>query len=204
MTTETIFGNAPIQPEEIFRLLRDKVEDRAKQIYGVPSHAPVHAAKPWTEAVFLSLNEGLINNYGGRAACTKLGATEFMLDFVWWEQNDRRVIMGVECEWTTAVSKSAAPEQAAYDFKKLLCFKAPLKLFVFDSNQETGEATRERLCDCLRKFQQHVTGERYLSVEVQLKKRPVNDHFYGFNGFALITLSMMALSYLMLNCRPLG
>jgi hypothetical protein len=180
---ETIFGSLPIQPEEIFRLLRDKVEERAKQICGVPSHAPVHAATPWTEAVFLTLNEALIKKYGGRAACTKLAATEFMLDFVWWEQNDRRVIMGVECEWTTAVSKSSAPEQAAYDFKKLLCFKAPLKLFVFDSNQKTSEAMREKLCDCLRKFQQHVKGECYLFVEVQLQQKPIDDHFYGFNGY---------------------
>jgi hypothetical protein len=177
-----ILGSVPVQPEEVFSLLRDKVEDRAKKISGVSLGEPVHAGTPWTEAVFLTLKEGLIAKYGGRGACKHLGVTEFMLDFVWWEQDDRRAIMGVECEWTTQWPQSSAPGEAAYDFKRLLCFKAPLKLFVFDSTPKTGAAVRERLSDCLRQFKQHVKGECYLLVEVQKLQERSADRFYKWDG----------------------
>jgi hypothetical protein len=171
-----IGGSLPVEPEEIFALLRDKVEDRAKEISGVPPHVPVHASTPWTKAVLLTLKEGLVDKHGGHATFTSPGATtEFMLDFVWWEVSGRGPIMGVECEWTTAATESLAPEAADYDFRKLLCFKAPLKVFVFDTTLKSSKAVWERLCNGLKKFQRHVKGERYLFVEVQRLQRPAGN-----------------------------
>src|SRR5712672_2928400 len=99
-----IFGGLPIKSEEIFHLLREQVEGNAKKISGIPAHMPVHASKPWTKAVFQTLKESLVSRFPfGRAVFTNSEGTatpEFMLDFVWWEQDktgaERRVIMGAE------------------------------------------------------------------------------------------------------------
>ena len=109
-----------------------------------------------------------------------------MLDFVWWELDEtgaeQRAIMGVECEWTSAAPRSVAPERAAEDFRKLLSFKSPLKLFVFDSTVKSSNAVRERLCDCIRRFPQHVKGECYLFVEFVPEKRS-DDRSFRCDGY---------------------
>jgi hypothetical protein len=94
-----IFGGLPVEPKEIFGLLKARLEDTARR-YG-----RVNSSRAWTSAVKEVLEE-LPLRYGGRLIPGKTTAKEFMLDVAWWEQDktgaDTRAIMGVECEWIPA------------------------------------------------------------------------------------------------------
>jgi len=168
-----IFGNVPIKPEEIVDFLKERVEKKATDYMKQDAIPEIPA---WTKAVKDTLAE-LAYKYGGRPLSTKSQiprtprVREFLLDFVWWENEGTgtsgRAIMGVECEWASWYKNNEArANEVAYDFEKLLSFKAPLKLLIFECvDQEGRRLLHKRLCDYLSTFSQHVKGECYLFVE---------------------------------------
>jgi hypothetical protein len=180
------FGDLPIRPEEVVRRLCSQVEHKARSFGGDLKNN----ATPWTRAI-KEILEQLVCEHHGRALFTQTGVPreagtgEFLLDFEWWEQDEtkafRRAIMGAESEWASWYSPQKAITALAYDFRKLLCFKAPLKLLVFDRpNGLSRKVVHDMLCSHLQKFQQHAKGECYLFVEFWPEKW--NGHFYNCGG----------------------
>ena len=53
-----------------------------------------------------------------------------------------------------------------HDFQKLLCTKAPLKLFIYDGGNvpEDGKTEREQIRNEMLVYRHHVAGETYLFV----------------------------------------
>src|SRR5689334_21910802 len=103
-----IVGSAPVGALEVFKRLAEQVEKRATNGGAIEAHTP------WTRAVFVTLKEDVVRRHGGRAVfsqppdCSGPAITEFMLDFLWWEQDERGfdtlVMMAAECEWASAAS----------------------------------------------------------------------------------------------------
>lgn len=109
-----------------------------------------------------------------------------MLDLEWWEQEETgaitRAIMGVECEW----APTDRLNEIIYDFRKLLSFKAPLKVMIFECSCDkrancSWNVLKKALEQTLEKFQQHVKGESYLFVHVFPHK--CNGHLYKIDGY---------------------
>ena len=189
-----IFGDIPIRAEQIVEVLRAEVEDKAN-FYRLQHGIPEVAA--WTTAVKATLAE-LAYKYGGRALFTDSGipkqstdalqpglppppsVREFLLDFVWWESDgvSGRAVMGVECEWAAWCHNNRdRVNEVAYDFEKLLSFKAPLKLLIFECFDQDGrKLLHATVCDYLSRFSQHVKGECYIFVEFSRAKS--NGHSY--------------------------
>src|SRR5271157_4503934 len=89
------FGPSPVEPEEIVRLLREKVtEDTVRQYLKSldPSYNgdPSEKDKGWKEVIFRTLEEGLVVKYGGQEVYTRpeRKEKEFLLDFVWLNQDE--------------------------------------------------------------------------------------------------------------------
>jgi len=171
---ELIFGPSPVEPEEIVRLLREKVtEDTVRQYLKSldPSYNgdPSEKDKGWKEVIFRTLEEGLVVKYGGQEVYTRpeRKEKEFLLDFVWLNQDEtnayRSAFLGVEVEWWKG------RKELLRNFRKLLFFKAPQKLLVYSCldgcSEEDRAAEREELRNCLEKFERHVEDECYLLVE---------------------------------------
>jgi hypothetical protein len=178
-----IFGRVPVEPIKIVRFLWERL-DKKKRV----RQSGKDKYRAWTRAVKETLKE-LVEEHGkpyGRALVTssrvvqqigkarkadarRVPTREFLLDFVWWEdektQTSGRAVMGVECEWASWHGNKRASE-VLYDFEKLLSFKAPLKLLIFECrNPRERKHLHKKFCLYLKAFQQHVRGECYLFVE---------------------------------------
>jgi hypothetical protein len=88
---------------------------------------------------------------------------EFLLDLLWWrdsESND--IVLAVESEW-------GGERAVCHDFGKLLNIKSPLKVMIYDTNRQALQSLRIRQSIeqlYMKKFTQHVEGEKYLLVEI--------------------------------------
>jgi len=181
--------DVPVKPEEIVKFLKEHVENKANRYINAGGMKEYPA---WTTAVKETLGE-LVQKYGAphaRSIFSGSGWTvmqpaneirppespvhttrEFLLDFVWWQGEETgvggRAIMGAECEWASLPKdKELRANEVLYDFEKLLSFKAPLKLLIFECRDSEGrEHLHKRLCVYLEAFRQHVKGECYLFVE---------------------------------------
>jgi len=95
--------------------------------------------------------------------------SEFMLDAVWWQedQTGAAAVLAAECEWASWERKAERRANVVgHDFEKLLQFKAPMKLMIFEPNTlETRIAIHRRFEEYLRRFRQHVAGELYVFVD---------------------------------------
>ena len=172
-------GSPPIQPEEIVQLLKKAVTESTVRDYRKsldPSYNgdPAMHDRGWKEVIYSTL-EDLVRKHGGRAVFTRQDKEkEFMLDFVGLDDQDksgafRRAILGVECEWWKT---SEGREELLRNFRKLLFFKAPLKLLVYgDCPAKCREEVREMLRDSLTKFEHHGEAECYLFIEFYKEKR---------------------------------
>ncbi len=167
-------ADLPIEPKELLRILAEKITDIAvKQVGG-----NVDDYKPWTQLIFKLLEE-LATERGGIPVFTCAGQSEFMLDFVWLHRDDYvshiKTAMGVEIEWASKFKSDVCLEELALDFRKLLCFKAPPKLFIFDCPEQASKAANEMLERYLKTFTQHAKGECYVLVEFYKNKK---SHLY--------------------------
>jgi hypothetical protein len=186
MEDSMIFGKVPLNPADIVIFLRDHVEkkvaDRMKENH-------MKEVEAWTQGIKDTLAE-LVDLHGGPHAVSLFTSAvspsadgmhlpksrvpkrrEFLLDFVWWEGEETktsgRAVMGVECEWASwGRTKEQKGNEITYDFEKLLSFKAPLKLLIFESKDtQTQGYLLNRFRVYLSTFTQHVKGECYLFID---------------------------------------
>jgi hypothetical protein len=127
----------------------------------------------WTDAIKMWLankarERDLIPIY-----CDREGTREFMLDMVWWQPGSgARAILACESELGNTRYPARNPGLVAEDFDKLLSFKAPLKLIIFDSyckiddNDQPQRAIIAELDKYLKEYGDHRVGEQYLAIDV--------------------------------------
>jgi len=128
-----------------------------------------HAVKHWLE--LKGKNLGFRSIYTDRA-----GMSEFMLDFVWWEdksdQSPGRARLACEMEWGNRRDPKHNVARVAEDFDKLLSFKALFKLMLFDSYDVEKIQTDviAELDRYLQEFGDHRSDELYLVIDVAAKR----------------------------------
>jgi hypothetical protein len=149
-----IFGETPIDATELVRELIARVR---------PQVTRQSTDGEWTRAVKQSLR--LLGNERGKVVAPDDEQAEFMLDLIWWRDKDSNDIdLAVECDWGNQ-------KAVEYDFGKLLSIKAPLKLMVYgtSTNEKQDVLIREGIeKHYMEKFSQHVAGEHYVLVEVDV------------------------------------
>lgn len=97
---------------------------------------------------------------------------EWMLDLVWWKK-EYGAVMALESEASDRKSKSIV-----WDFKKLMSFKSPLKIFIFQQTKKSLPVVDE-IRQTIKDFRQHSSSELYLIVEVGAKPKG-GYYLYGF------------------------
>ena len=108
--------------------------------------------------------------YGCQALYSKRDdMSEFMLDVVWW-QNDKpgSALLGCESEWGNSRDTKRNSARVAEDFDKLLSFKAPFKLMIFEAEPDSPDerATIAELDRYLSEYGDHRGTEQYLVVNL--------------------------------------
>lgn len=86
---------------------------------------------------------------------------EYLFDSSW--RRDSSLVLAAESEW-------GRWNDVAYDFPKLLFAKAPLKLLITDSGCHGGnhrDQFKEKLERMLCDYPEHVSGERYIWIDVE-------------------------------------
>jgi hypothetical protein len=177
--TGMLLGSLRFEPKDVVLLLEkeineDAVREHLKSLNPSYKGDPRKANRGWKEVIFGRL-EGLVEECGGRAVSTKSEKQEreFILDFVGLEEKNgaafSRAILSVECEWWKG------REELLRNFRKLLVFKAPLKMLIYSCldgcSGEERAVERDQLRGCLKNFEQHLTGESYLLIEFYEEKR---------------------------------
>jgi len=77
---------------------------------------------------------------------------------VWFTREEGTIHLAVEVELQRK-------GDVLFDFQKLLCVKAPLKVMVYRDRDGKGSLVR-RFEEYMEEFDQHVKGEHYLLVEM--------------------------------------
>jgi hypothetical protein len=125
----------------------------------------------WTLAVKATLEEiGSQKGYESLYSNRGEEKHEFLLDLVWWDRHDglEAAALACECELGNKRNESGNPQLVAEDFDKLLSFKAPLKLMIFDSygtcakSKTTMDDVVAALNGYLRRYRLHTQGETYI------------------------------------------
>jgi hypothetical protein len=164
----------PPTPARFANSLRSEVEDLTKsgqvpQVRGEFTQW-THAVKYWLARKARELKLYPIYTDGQ-------GTREFMLDLVWWQEGiGGSAILGCEIEWGNSRDICRNPARVAEDFDKLLSFKAPLKLMIFDSysNIQTQSAVLAELNRYFREYGDHRAGEQYLIMDMS----PLKNDWY--------------------------
>lgn len=121
-----------------------------------------YAVKQWLAST--ALQHALKPIYTDRQSMS-----EFMLDLVWWKDGPgESAVLACEVEWGNTRDPLRNPDRVAEDFHKLLSFKAPFKLMIFDSYSKTAIQTAviQELTKHLQQFGDHRRGEQYLVVDM--------------------------------------
>jgi hypothetical protein len=165
-----ILGDFPLEPFAFVRSLMPRVNKKAEELLALNEYAGAEQTA-WTAALKLILKED-----GDTQDCESLyrlkgddSSSEFLLDFVWWKRfgTSEGALLACESEFGNPRYRSNDIKAIGSDFWKLLAFKAPVKMMVFDVI--TG-ADREReilrlLTTFMRSYIAHVEGELYLFVD---------------------------------------
>ena len=99
--------------------------------------------------------------------------SEFMLDVVWWQNTTPgSALLGCESEWGNTRSPKHNALRIAEDFDKLLSFKAPFKLMIFEAEHASDQEQEilELLNKYLQQYSDHRKDEQYLVLN--LNKHP--------------------------------
>ena|SRR6185312_4773369 len=156
-----IFGSYPIEAPQLVKRLNEHATRIVK---------PHEGTEAWTIAIKRALQEIAVE-CRCKCLCTdkSMKQSEFMLDAVWWQedQTGAAAVLAAECEWASWERKAERRANVVgHDFEKLLQFKAPMKLMIFEPNTlETRIAIHRRFEEYLRRFRQHVAGELYVFVD---------------------------------------
>jgi hypothetical protein len=103
----------------------------------------------------------------------------FLLDFVVW----RRDLNGHEGAWLACESEWDLGSKAIIkDFEKLLSFKAPLKLMIYDIKNRDPAASREAIKASIARFRWHSVEETYLFLEFVNNEKAANAYSWKFAG----------------------
>jgi len=127
----------------------------------------------WTLAVKMWLAQEA-QTRGLRMLSNHDGDSEFLLDAVWWKNAPgERALLACECEWGNLRDVQSNHLRVAEDFDKLLSFKAPLKLMIFDSYNEEALQARiiSELDRYLQAFGDHRAGEIYVALDMSRQKK---------------------------------
>jgi hypothetical protein len=115
----------------------------------IPARAKTDSTTDWTKATKL-----VLRNLGRQQ--TKIDVyEEWLLDMVWYLRGKGGIQLAVE-------SELGKREAILDDFEKLMCVKAPLKLFLIESGDS---GVRKELEGYLAEFGQHIKGETYLLAD---------------------------------------
>lgn len=107
--------------------------------------------------------------FGLRTIATQPGVSEFLLDLVWWQDaSPQGAVLACEMEWGNTRDPKKNPDRVLEDFEKLMSFKAPFKLMLFDSYKDPVrlKAMVTRMEHALCDFADHRRGEAYLLIDV--------------------------------------
>ena len=98
---------------------------------------------------------------------------EWLLDFVSLDRETLAMKLAVESELALNMP------QRLDDFEKLMSIKAPLKLFIYCTRNETESAdVRRSLEGYLQRFSQHIEGEEYLLMDMDVNQKSAAFHQY--------------------------
>ncbi len=121
---------------------------------------PKASTKSWKRAIKSSLER--IGKARGLIVCGNgVGyAVEWLLDLLWIDPKDGRIVLAVETEWGES-------DQIEADFAKLLSIKAYRKLLLFSTKNHTGgEGIVKRIESLMLAYPYHLVDEEYMAVEV--------------------------------------
>ena len=121
---------------------------------------PSASGKSWTKAVKSRLERiGKASNL--LTCCYSVGhEVEWLLDLLWIDPKDGRIVLAVEAEWGES-------DQIEADFAKLLSIKAYRKLLLFSTKNHTGgEGIVKRIESLMLAYPYHLVDEEYMAVEV--------------------------------------
>jgi len=108
---------------------------------------------------------------------------EFLCDFAWvrWDKSHppriENLILAAECEWITK------PKSVAYDFRKLIPLKAPLKLCIYqirkNNSQREAAVFMGEISKALEAYRQHARSETFLLLELHRKGNHLQLHYWS-------------------------
>lgn len=189
----------PYTASEFAMLLLEEADRIGKAWIISPSELPRMRGEftHWTSAVKQFLDRKA-QEHGLRAIYTdRQGMSEFLLDLVWWQDGaGGSAVLACEMEWGNTRDRRRNPGRVAEDFDKLLSFKAPFKLMLFDSYGKAemqSEVIRE-LDRYLREFGDHRLGEQYLVIDMSRLKTVWTCHIARDGEDASLQLSALGLA----------
>jgi hypothetical protein len=152
--------------------LLHRLKPRAEQIMRA---IPEKEFTAWTRAVkdiLADIGSKHEPSYESIHSDTDANLHEFLLDFVWWSREGGGAgVLACECEFGNTRHERGNPARVAEDFDKLLSFKAPLKLMIFDSyGSKAKVATTQQdvvklLNEYLQEYRLHMAGETYVLLD---------------------------------------
>lgn len=156
----------PLSPLDLARSLLSEIEAHANAEHLQDARGEFTR---WTLAV-----KGWLSRKGEQFGLASIytdgqGTSEFMLDFVWWKNGPGGgAVLACEMEWGNTRDPRRNPGRVAEDFAKLLSFKAPLKLMIFSSYDDTNIQTQTitELNRYLSEFDDHRVGEKYVVLDL--------------------------------------
>ena len=141
-----VFGKSPIDPSilagEIISALRCEKRDGRRKWNKTVRRLLCGLADPKLYLVHPDAREG---------------CGEWLLDVIWFTRKQGTILLAVEVELGTKKN------EVLYDFQKLLCIKAPLKVMVYYAYRGSYMNEFENY---VKDFDHHVRGEQYLLVEM--------------------------------------
>ncbi len=174
------FGEFPLEPFSFARSLFTKVRERAEELQNTDLYRGGQTAweqTAWTASLKLVLKEVGDGIIGCESLYRLTGhdSSEFLLDFVFWHRSEKgeQALLACESEFGNPRDRSRDVQAIGADFDKLLSFKAPIKLMIFDtiSSQERESDIITLLTAHMRKYALHTKGELYLFVDFGPKSK---------------------------------
>lgn len=139
-----IFGQLPEKPNKIANEIKKEVRQLVKD-----------RRPDWSKKIKEVLRKlGKRNGYLVYPDPEKKDGA-WLLDLIWLDRKTGAIRLAVESE----LGKEG---EVLYDFQKLLCIKAPLKIMIYYVDKKPFVKEFE---DYIKDFDQHVRGERYLLIE---------------------------------------
>jgi len=142
-----IFGKPPIDPVTLASVIISRLRSETRD-----------DQTNWTKTVKDVLRERVDGKRCLVHPDSEEGYTEWLLDVVWFTREEGTILLAAEIEW-------GRKDAVLYDFQKLLCTKAPLKVMVYCDHSGRGAFVND-FEEYLKEFDHHVKDEHYLFIEM--------------------------------------